>query len=87
MTQQSARAAWRDPRVLAVAAAMFVVSTQVGALEPSVMFRLSHFGLSAHSQGILWGLSVPAMHGLSTAMVRIERRSLTQCMHYACTRP
>ena len=55
---------------LTAACCMFVVSAQVGALEPAVAYALRReYGFSAWAQGVVWGAAVPAMHGVATAVV------------------
>ena len=69
--------AWLDRRVLTCALAMFMVSCEVGALEPSVMYGLRKRAWRPWASGVLWGVSVPAVHALTTfAIGLIEPRGI-----------
>lgn len=72
LATSTARAVWLDPSVLSVAAAMLVVSAQVGALEASVTYGLARLGFtSSLSIGMLWGGTVPTVHAASTCAIGV----------------
>ena len=66
----------RDSRVLTVAGTMLMVSLTVGALEPIVAYTAYRsYGLHPWQQGLLWGFTVPFMHGLTTLFINFAQRS------------
>ena len=72
--------AWRsllqDSSVITVGTTMMVVSLMVGALEPIVAYTAYRtFDMRPWEAGLLWGFTVPFMHGLTTLFINFAQKA------------